>query len=222
MASIPDRHVPPDSPDPAGADSLAARPSWENGAVLVLVLAGALLRLFQFLSGRSLWLDEIMLSRNVLDRGWTELLGTPLDFHQVAPAGFLLLQKLAVTLLGDGELALRTVPLLASFASLFLFWRVARRFLAGWPLLGALGLFAFSAALLWYSSEAKQYSTDVAATLAVLLLALRFHDQRALFWHEARAYLLLRTRKRLAEELHTRRNAVLTQVEELATLHAAA
>ncbi len=53
-------------------------------------------------------------------------------------------------------------------------------------------------------------------------LALRFHDQRALFWHEARAYLLLRTRKRLAEELHTRRNAVLTQVEELATLHAAA
>jgi len=53
-------------------------------------------------------------------------------------------------------------------------------------------------------------------------LALRFHDHRALFWHEARAYLLLRTRKRLAAELHTRRNAVLTQVEELATLHAAA
>lgn len=53
-------------------------------------------------------------------------------------------------------------------------------------------------------------------------LALRFHDHRARFWNEARAYLLLRTRKRLAEELHTRRNAVLTQVEELATLHAAA
>jgi 1-acyl-sn-glycerol-3-phosphate acyltransferase len=53
-------------------------------------------------------------------------------------------------------------------------------------------------------------------------LALRFHDHRALFWHEARAYLLLRTRKLLAAELHTRRNAVLTQVEELATLHAAA
>jgi glycerol-3-phosphate O-acyltransferase/dihydroxyacetone phosphate acyltransferase len=62
--------------------------------------------------------------------------------------------------------------------------------------------------------------------LAVALLApltgyvaLLFHDRRAIFWHEARAYLLLRTRKRLAEELRSRREAVLRQVEELASLY---
>ncbi len=44
--------------------------------------------------------------------------------------------------------------------------------------------------------------------------ALLFHDQRAVFWREARAYLLLRTRRRLAAELKTRREEVLRQVEE--------
>lgn len=50
-------------------------------------------------------------------------------------------------------------------------------------------------------------------------IALLFHDRRAIFWHEARAYLLLRTRRRLAAELKTRREAVLRQVEELAALY---
>jgi hypothetical protein len=50
-------------------------------------------------------------------------------------------------------------------------------------------------------------------------IALLFHDRRAIFWHEARAYLLLRTRRRLAAELRTRREAVLRQVEELAALY---
>jgi hypothetical protein len=62
-------------------------------------------------------------------------------------------------------------------------------------------------------------------TLAALLaaptgyVALLFHDRRAIFWHEARAYLLLRTRRRLAAELKERREAVLRQVEELAALY---
>lgn len=50
-------------------------------------------------------------------------------------------------------------------------------------------------------------------------VALLFHDQRAAFWREARAYLLLRTRKRLAAELKSRREEVLRQVEELEALY---
>ncbi len=48
--------------------------------------------------------------------------------------------------------------------------------------------------------------------------ALLFHDQRTVFWREARAYLFLRTRKRLAAELKARREEVIRQVEELAAL----
>ena len=48
--------------------------------------------------------------------------------------------------------------------------------------------------------------------------ALLFHDQRAAFWRESRAYLFLRTRRRLASELKEKREAVLQEVEELAKL----
>lgn len=49
--------------------------------------------------------------------------------------------------------------------------------------------------------------------------AMLFHEQRGLFWTEARAYLVLRTRKRLASELKERREQVLREVEELAALY---
>jgi hypothetical protein len=49
--------------------------------------------------------------------------------------------------------------------------------------------------------------------------ALLFHEQRRLFWTESKAYLLLKTRKRLASELKERRDAVLQEVEALADLY---
>ena len=52
-------------------------------------------------------------------------------------------------------------------------------------------------------------------------IALLFHDQRTVFWKESRAYLLLRTRRRLAAELKEKRETVLHQVEDLAQLAAA-
>lgn len=48
------------------------------------------------------------------------------------------------------------------------------------------------------------------------LSALLFHERRVFFQREARAYLVLRTRARLAAELKARRQAVLDGVEELA------
>jgi len=64
----------------------------------------------------------------------------------------------------------------------------------------------------------------LAVTLAAPFMAygaLLFHDQRLVFWREARAYLLLRTRRRLAAELKARREAVLWEVEELEGLYVA-
>lgn len=51
--------------------------------------------------------------------------------------------------------------------------------------------------------------------------ALLFHDQRAVFWKEAQAYLLLKTRRRTTAELKARRDQVLRQVEELEDLYEA-
>ncbi|HEY7142308.1 MAG TPA: hypothetical protein VIE44_19615 [Methylomirabilota bacterium] len=146
------------------------RPSWL--VPVVLGGLGAALRLWQYAVGASLWADEANLALNVIDRPLRRLLG-PLDYRQVAPPGWLLLEKAAVTLLGDGEHALRLVPLLSSLAALPLGWHVARRVLPpglGPPL--ALGLLATGIPFIFYAAQAKPYSTDVAVLLLLVALAL--------------------------------------------------
>ena len=157
--------------------------AWPLPAALCAL--GAALRLWQYATGASLWADEANMALNIVERPLGTLLG-PLDHRQVAPPGWLLLQKTAVTLFGDGERALRLVPLLGSLAALPLGWHVARRVLPaglGPPL--ALGLLATGPLLIFYAAQAKPYATDVAVALLLLALALSVHldgpgDGRAL------------------------------------------
>ncbi|HYO45506.1 MAG TPA: glycosyltransferase family 39 protein [Gemmatimonadota bacterium] len=109
-------------------------------------------------------------------RGWKELLTTPLDYLQVAPVGFLAAEKLGVTILGNTEAGLRLFPYLASLAALCLYWRVSVRYLGRLSQIASVSLFALSPALLWYARNAKQYSGDVAVVLVLLLLALRMQE----------------------------------------------
>lgn len=50
-------------------------------------------------------------------------------------------------------------------------------------------------------------------------IALRFDDRRGQLWREARAYLLLRTRRAIAAELHARRAAAAREVAALADVY---
>src|SRR5262245_49901841 len=158
----------------AGASAVArlspAGPTWLLPALLCAL--GAALRLWQYGAGASLWADEANLALNIVERPLYRLLG-PLDYRQVAPPLWLLLQKAAVTLFGDGEYALRLVPLAGSLAALPLCWHVARRVLLpglGPPL--ALGLVATGLPLIFYGAQVKPYATDVAVTLLLLALTL--------------------------------------------------
>ncbi len=131
---------------------------------------GILFRLRQYLFDRSLWLDEADLVLNVIHRSPSELL-KPLDYHQGAPLGFLMLEKSAVLGFGNDEMALRLVPFLSGILALILFASVAWRFLAPTAVPVAVGLFAISDPLIYYSTEAKQYSSDIAVTVLLFLLA---------------------------------------------------
>jgi hypothetical protein len=131
---------------------------------------GIVLRLRQYFFNRSLWLDESLLALNLITRTPSELL-KPLGYHQGAPLGFLMLEKAVIRFLGSGEMALRLIPLLAGIASLFLFATAARRLLAPEAVPIAVGLFSICGSLVYYSSEAKQYSSDVAVALVLLLAA---------------------------------------------------
>ena len=150
-----------------------------------LILGAAVfLRLDQYFSGRSLWLDESLLALSVLDRPISRL-ADPLSLSQGAPFGFLAAAKLSVLSFGKSELALRLVPLLSGLAALGFFSVLARRVTSGLGVLLALALFACSGSLILYSSEFKQYSTEVAAVLALSAVAIT--DKRL----TARRYLVV-------------------------------
>jgi 4-amino-4-deoxy-L-arabinose transferase-like glycosyltransferase len=136
----------------------------------VLMLLAAALRFRQYFANRSLWLDEAKLSLNILHRSFAQL-WQPLDYHQGAPVGFLGIEKWAVTTFGTSEYALRLFPLLAGTVSIFLFYLLARRVVRSTAVPLALALFAISPVLIYYASEVKQYSSDVAFALLLVYLA---------------------------------------------------
>lgn len=158
-----------------------------RAVVASCLVLGAALRTIQYNARVSLWLDELALAQNIVRKPVGDLLLEPLDYQQVAPGGFLALERLAFLIGGPSELALRFTPWLASLAALLLFWRIVRR-IAGdagasrsVPL-GALALAAVSPALIVYAAQTKQYSSDVAAVLALLWAGLELAGPRPRAW----------------------------------------
>ena len=138
----------------------------------LLIAAGAAIRLRQYLAGFSLEVSEAQLSLNLIARGYADLL-RPLDLDQAAPIGFLWIERAMIDLFGSGELALRAFPTFCGIASLFLFRALARRVVSPFATHVGLGLFAVSPFLVSHANHVKQYSSDVATTLLLLLLAHR-------------------------------------------------
>jgi uncharacterized membrane protein len=139
--------------------------------IAALFTLGLALRLRQYLSGRSLWLDEAMLALNIIQRDLAGLL-QPLDFNQGAPIGFLLTTKSLHLIFGRNELVLRLLPLLAGLATLWLFYLLLKQVTQQAGLAIALACFAVNPQMIYYSSEFKQYMLDVAVTLGLVLAAL--------------------------------------------------
>lgn len=142
---------------------------YENIVLIIVVFVGISLRIHQYSINRSLWLDEALLSFNLIERSFIGLLA-PLDHDQGSPVGFLWLQKIIITLAGPQELVLRFLPLMGGIVSLILFAWLVYRTLSRSAALYALLFFALSTKLIYYASEVKQYSTDVLATILALML----------------------------------------------------
>jgi len=138
---------------------------------------GIVVRLAEYLENRSLWLDEALLSLNVIEKPFPGLLGE-LDYQQGAPVGFLFLQKLAVALAGQSEYGLRLVPLLSSIAVLTFGYRLAVRLMGRSAGLIALGFLCLCDPLVYFAGEAKQYGLDACMTLLLLWSGLRAFQDR--------------------------------------------
>jgi hypothetical protein len=143
-----------------------------------VVLLGVAERVRTYAVNRSLWLDESFLALNIIGRSMHRLLTAPLDFNQTAPAGFLFVEKAAVEVFDKGEYTFRALPFICGIIGLLLFPPLARRALGPVGAIIAVALFALSGPLVYYSSELKPYAGDIAATLAISVMALAALDDR--------------------------------------------
>ncbi len=141
-----------------------------------LVAVGALLRVYQYAGDTSLWFDELSLVKNLVHRSAAQLATEPLGDKQVAPVGFLLAEKGISRVLGESDLAFRFLLLPVGLAGLILFVPLARRVLDGYAVPFAVATLAIGAPFIRYCAEVKQYGIDMAAVIAMSLLALRLRD----------------------------------------------
>lgn len=164
-----------------GARGQASRRRWMAVVLCMLVALNVAARLSQYAHNRSLWIDEAALALNIIHYPLQDL-ASPLDYRQNSPVGFLMAEKAVTILFGASEYALRLVPLLNGLASVFLLCWLARRF---WDdvqptarfaaMVMVLGLFT-GQHMVYYASELRHYSTDIALTCLLTLLGLSMLD----------------------------------------------
>lgn len=149
----------------------------------LIIFIGAFLAIYQFIFNRSLWLDEASLALNIINKSFIELT-EPLDYYQVAPIGFLFIEKISVLLLGKNELALRIFPLISFLISIPFFYLLSSKLVKNNLIaLISTSIFSTSLVLLGFSSEVKQYSLDVFFTIIILYssLSLQPNKKKSLF-----------------------------------------
>jgi hypothetical protein len=151
--------------------------SRRDWVLTALVGIGVILRVRQFLFARSMWLDESWAANEILDSRLIDLLTQTQGY--VDPAGYTILTKLGVAVLGPTEFAFRWIALVAGIASLIVASLLARR--AFKTMVGQAtftGLVALAPVLVYYSNEAQQYALDILATVLVILIFVSFEEWR--------------------------------------------
>ena len=148
---------------------------------LGIVAVGAILLIWQYAAARALWLDEAYLVFDLKYLNLHQLFG-PLYFSQVAPLGWLLIEKIVFGVWSHLEYGLRLFPLLMGLASLVLFRSLALRLLSAEGALAALCCFALSPWFHQYVVDVKPYSADILMALAILRFACPMATVDTLSW----------------------------------------
>jgi hypothetical protein len=138
--------------------------------VTIGVAVGVALRIWEYAALRDLYIDETALLTN--------LVGVPvLDFahelkqDQLAPPGFLVVERLLVRLPMWVGASGRLLPLAFGILGMFLIAPLARRYVDRVAVPIAVWMLALSDHLIYYSAEIKPYMVDLVAAMVTLLLA---------------------------------------------------
>ncbi len=142
---------------------------------LILLTLGLAWRVERWGLNAPLWGDEAYIGNNLLVRDYHTILLPPLEHNQVAPPLFLMLELFISRTLGFSELVLRLPALLAGVVGLLLFAWFVRRNLSPRSAVLALGFLAASYYAARHASEVKPYSSDLAISLGLTMLAWNIH-----------------------------------------------
>ncbi len=146
-------------------------------AVVAAVMFGLVLRLWHFLGARPLWGDEAMIAFSIVGTGGISSIFGELDYGQMAPFGWLVIEKAIYGVFGGRELTLRLSSLVLGVASLVLFVQVVRYFFGSAKfIILAILLFCVNWSMIYYSAEVKHYIFDTFFALSILLIALQIID----------------------------------------------
>ncbi len=149
---------------------------WFNLILMFIIFIGVSSSLINLLNNRSLWLDEAMLGINIVDKSYKQLL-MPLDMNQVAPIGFLYLEKLFTQIFGKVDWALKIFPFISYLASICLLYFFGRKLTENKSIvLLACALFSTNMFIIRYSAEVKQYSSDIFISLLVFTIAVYYNS----------------------------------------------
>ena len=140
-------------------------------AVGAVLLIGVLLRIWHFAGGRSLWLDETMVALDIIYLPTSGLLG-PLPFDQLAPVGWLLIEKACFHLWDNFDYSLRLTSLVGGIAALLLFYRFLKYSTDAWETLAGVAMMAVMPVFIQYGSMVKPYILDVLFAVALLYASL--------------------------------------------------
>jgi hypothetical protein len=138
--------------------------------------------LAQYLYNRSLNMDEAALALNIINKNFIELL-SPMEMGQVAPILFLWIEKLFSLLIPNSEFGLRLFPLISFFFALFFFYKILKQELKSpVAIIVAFAGFAFLPTCYQYSSEVKQYMTDVMVLTAIYWFTIKSYQNERQKW----------------------------------------
>lgn len=154
-----------------GRTSVAERlrdPAILLGSLIVVVAAA--LRIIVYAGQRSLWLDEVMAALSIIYRPMAQLFDA-LAFDQIAPIGWLIVEKLMVEAWPDFELSLRLVPLLFGIGVVVAFYAFAIAAFERAIAVIAVLTVAMSPPLISYSALIKPYIVDAFFSVALTGLA---------------------------------------------------
>lgn len=155
--------------------ALAGVVEWSYRVLLVLALGVGIFGVTRvWWSAVPMWKDEASIANN-LRRSFLQLTGH-LTYDQVAPVGWLWLEKLLLEVVGPDDRVLRILPYLGALTVLCLGAFIARQAIGRFAAVAVVVMLAFAPTLLVYAGETKQYAWEAAIALVLLVLGAWAHQ----------------------------------------------